>query len=312
MEIDTLLRGGMEASAAREVETTLLEDGHLVLTGASLRCVGTALSRWTGFTALPLDIRQRYHQSVRAGEARGGWSLMREHPVYSSHMSAAELESAEPKQEFGFNIETERTLWPDEQTAPGFAASAKAAAELLDATARALLGAFERVLGEAPGFLRHAPAYMALKHYPAQPSATMDEGGLHEHSDAVVFTMLAQSVESLQIRARDGSWLTAPADPDGALVVIPGDWMELFTNGAIPAVRHRVMDTTQPRTSLAFFQNLAPMPVGPLDRFVGNGNPPRYPTVASDIDYVGGDSGVPRWRTAQGIHGNHGAPAQPN
>ena len=299
MEIEALLSDTNRAAVARDVEAALLEDGHLVLTGPRLACVGAALAAWSGFAALPLELRQGYHQSVRAGDARGGWSLMREHPVYTSHMGAGELESAEPKQEYGFSVETGRTLWPDEQVAPGFAAGARAAAELLDATSRALLAAFERVLGEAPGFLRHAPAYMALKHYPARPSGAADGTGLHEHSDAVVFTMLAQSMASLQIRGRDGDWLTAPADPAGALVVIPGDWMELFTNGRIPAVRHRVLDTVQPRTSLAFFQNLAPMPVGPLARFVGEGQPARYPTVASDIDYVGGESGVPRWQTAQ-------------
>lgn len=299
MNIDALLTDTTQAGVARDVEAALLDSGHIVLTGAPLRCVGAALSCWSAFAALPLDVRQRYHRSAHAGEARGGWSLMREHPVYTSHMSAAERETLEPKQEYGFSVETGRTLWPDEKVAPGFAASARAAADLLDRTARALLGAFEQVLGEAPGFLRHAPAYMALKHYPARPSGEAGEAGLHEHSDAVVFTMLAQSMESLQIRGRDGEWLTAPADPDGALTVIPGDWMELFTNGRIPAVRHRVLDTRQPRTSLAFFQNLAPMPVGPLDRFVGDDDPARYPTVASDIDYVGGDSGVPRWRTAQ-------------
>jgi len=81
-------------------------------------------------------------------------------------------------------------------------------------------------------------------------------------------------------------------------VIAPGDWTELFTNGWIPAVRHRVMETAQSRMSLAFFQNVAPMPVGPLARFVGAGEAARYPTVASDIDYVGGESGVPRWQTA--------------
>ena len=73
--------------------------------------------------------------------------------------------------------------------------------------------------------------------------------------------------------------------------------MELFTNGLIPAVRHRVMDTEQSRTSLTFFQNVAPMTVGPLDKFVDDNILPRYPSVSSDIDYVGGRSGVPRWQT---------------
>jgi isopenicillin N synthase-like dioxygenase len=162
-----------------------------------------------------------------------------------------------------------------------------------------LLSAFEKVLGQESGFLRYEPGYLALKHYPGRPIDEVDERdvGLQEHSDAVVFTMLTQDMESLQIKCRDDTWLTVPADPGEKLLVIAGDWMELFTNGLVPAVRHRVLDTKQSRTSLAFFQNVAPMSVGPLEKFVTDRNPPRYPHVSSDIDYVGGLSGVPRWQT---------------
>ena len=299
MDIEQLLAGQAREATAHDVETALLEDGHLVLTGSRLGAVAAALAGWTRFTALPLDVRRRFHNSVTEGGRRGGWMLMREHPVYMSHMAEDELAAAEPKQEYGFGVDTERTLWPDETIAPGFGRDARAAAALLDRIARALLAAFEATLGEAPGFLRYQPGYMALKTYPGRPGVGGETGqGLHEHSDAAVFTMLAQSRESLQIRGRDGSWITAPADPGGALLVIPGDWMELFTNGRIPAVRHRVMDTEASRCSLAFFQNLAPMQVGPLDRFLDPGKAPRYPTVASDIPYTDGASGVPRWRTA--------------
>lgn len=300
MEIDELLSGDDRAAIARDVEAALMDNGYLMLTGSPLQCVGKALSSWEVFTALPIDIRRRFHHAVRRGNATGGWSLMREHPVYSSHMGDAEMNSGEPKQEYGFSVQTDRTLWPDDRVSPDFATDVATIAALCDGVSRALLNAIETVLGQEPGFLLYEPGYVALKHYPGQP---LDDGGaqdagLHEHSDAVVFTMLAQSVESLQIKCRDGSWLTVPADPGACLLVIPGDWMELFTNGQIPAVRHRVMDTQVPRTSLAFFQNIAPMTVGPLDRFVDDDNPPAYPSVSSDIDYVGGESGVPRWQTA--------------
>ena len=300
MELDAIISGREVATAASDVEAALRKQGYLVLRGAGLQAVQAALARWTAFTALPMAVRQRFHQSVKDGEASGGWSLMREHPVYTSHMSQAELESAEPKQEFGFGVETGRTLWPDGTVLPGFTAQVQAAAGLLDKVARSLLGAFEQVLGQAPGFLQYEPGYLALKHYPRQPVGAGDENaaGLHEHSDAVVFTMFSQSVESLQLKGRDASWITVPADPGGCLVVAPGDWMELFTNGTTPAVRHRVLDTRDPRVSLAFFQGIAPMPVGPLAKFVGEDEEAHYPTVMSDIDYVGGESGVPRWRTA--------------
>ncbi|MBT5433070.1 MAG: 2OG-Fe(II) oxygenase family protein [Alphaproteobacteria bacterium] len=285
------------------IKTALMRDGYLAFTGSALQCVGDALARWSDFTALPIDVRQQYHQKVSDGEARGGWSLMREHPVYTSHMSQAELESAEPKQEFGFSVVTGRTLWPDEAVAPGFAENARAAVTLLDGVAQALLGVFEQVLGQDAGFLKYEPGYVALKHYPGQPTGEggARDAGLHEHSDAVVFTMFSQSVESLQIRGRDGRWINVPADPAERLVVAPGDWTEIFTNGAIPAVRHRVMDTEVSRTSLAFFQGVAPMGIGPLAQFVGEGGKPGYPKVQSDIDYVGGESGVPRWKTAVAV-----------
>ncbi|MEM7120967.1 MAG: 2OG-Fe(II) oxygenase family protein [Pseudomonadota bacterium] len=300
MDIDDLVSGDDRASVAYGIEATLMDSGYLMLSGSRLRCIRDALARWEGFTALPIETRQSFHHSVRDGEAAGGWSLMREHAVYTSHMRDAEMESREPKQEYGFSVETERTLWPDEQVLPGFAADVAAAAGLCDRVARSLLGALESVLDREPGFLRYEPGYVALKHYPGQPASEggAHDAGLDEHSDAVVFTMLAQSRESLQIKRRDGSWFTVPADPGASLLVIPGDWMELFTNGRIPAVRHRVMDTEASRTSLAFFQNVAPMTVGPLDKFVDDANPPAYPSVSSDIDYVGGESGVPRWQTA--------------
>lgn len=300
MELDQLLHSAEQADVAAHVETALMEDGYLNFSGDRLQAVHEAMARWSAFTALPLDQRERFHQSVRDGDRHGGWSLMREHEVYSSHMSQAELESAEPKQEYGFGVAPEKTLWPDEAVAPGFAQSVMDATALLDLAAQALLGVFEQVLGQGAGFLKYEPGYVALKHYPGTaPAASDAEGaGLHEHSDAVVFTMFSQSVEALQLRRRDGGWFTVPADPGNCLVVAPGDWMELFTNGQIPAVRHRVMETEQARMSLAFFQNIAPMPVGPLGRFVGDGEGARYPTVASDIDYVGGESGVPRWQTA--------------
>ena len=300
MNIDQLVSDDDHASVAHSIEEALRDCGYLMLTGSRLQCIRVALARWEGFTALPIETRHRFHHSVRDGEATGGWSLMREHPVYTSHMRDAEMESREPKQEYGFSVETERTLWPDEQVLPGFAADVAAAAALCDRVARSLLEAFETVLGQEAGFLGYEPGYVALKHYPGQPPSNggAHDAGLDEHSDAVVFTMLAQSRESLQIKRRDGTWFTVPADPGANLLVIPGDWMELFTNGKIPAVRHRVMDTAASRTSLAFFQNVAPMTVGPLDRFVDDANPLSYPYVSSDIDYVGGESGVPRWQTA--------------
>ena len=72
--------------------------------------------------------------------------------------------------------------------------------------------------------------------------------------------------------------------------------MELFSNGAIPATRHRVLELGDDREAVVFFQNVAPMRVGPLARYLRNGEKARYPTVNSDIPYTDGAAGVPRWQ----------------
>ncbi len=300
MEIEGLLSDD-DVVVAGEVEAALKTDGHLLLHGAELASVGSALRSWEAFAGLPLAVRERYRRNNQDGPSYGGWLLMRDEPVYTSHMNSEEAGTDEPKQEFGSMVDVAGTRWPSNDEAPGFAGDVAAMSALLDRVARRLLGAFEHVLGEEPGFLRYKPAHFALKQYPGKPDgASAQAAGLHEHSDCVVFTMLSQNRHSLQIRGRDGSWITAPADPAGALTVIPGDWIELFTNGRIPAARHRVLDTERPRVSLAFFQNVDRMPVGPLSRFTAADNPARYPEVMSDIEYIGGEDGVPRWQSHSG------------
>lgn len=297
MEIEQLLSGGVAAAAAG-VEAPLMTDGHLVLRGPELGSVGAAFRSWKSFTNLPLTLREQYRRGDEDGPGYGGWMLMRDEPVYISHMDSEEAETDEPKQQFVSTVDVASTRWPSNEEAPGFASDVAAMAALLERVAHRLTEAFEHILGERPGFLRHKPGTFLLKHYPGKPDrASAQASGLHEHSDSVVFTMLSQDRQSLQIRNRDGAWITTPADPSGALLVIPGDWMELFTNGCIPAVRHRVLDTEQDRVSLVFFQNVDRMPVGPLARFTGADSPARYPEVMSDIDYIGGESGMPRWRS---------------
>ena len=58
-----------------------MQYGYFALTESKLMCVDPTLSRWADFTALPIGVRRRHHQSVRVGETTGGWSVMREHVV---------------------------------------------------------------------------------------------------------------------------------------------------------------------------------------------------------------------------------------
>ena len=268
-----------------------------------------ALNGWKQFVALPEAVKQSQQRSVEVDGVRGGFGLMRDAPVYMSHMDEHERTAAVPKQQFGCSADEGATLWPSEDVCPGFSPSVQSCLREVDRAARAVMSAFERVLGRPDGFIRYASGYLTLTTYPGQPGASgpgpedyADEGerslGLHEHSDAGVFTMLTQSERALQLKTVDGRWSTVPVLGGNEVVVIPGDWMELWTNGAIPAVRHRVIDTPYDRSSISYFQGVARMPIGPLPAFVSADNPARYPNVNSDIPYTDGEAGVPRWRTA--------------
>ena len=243
-----------------------------------------------------------YHHSVKRDGARGGWLPMREAPVYMSHMDEQELNAVDYKQQFGCGVDGSATLWPSDAECPGFGVDIRCCVGWIETLAKRLLAGFERVLGVEPDFFRYQPGHLTLSAYPSRLSGGSEiqpSFGLHEHSDASVFTLLTQRERALQIRLIDGSWSTVPALGDDDLLVLPGDWMELWTNGVVPAVRHRVCDTAYERFSLAFFQSVSAMSIGPLDAFISAHNPERYPTVNSDIPYAGGKSGAPRWQTAR-------------
>ena len=227
---------------------------------------------------------------------------MREAPVYMSHMDDQELTASDPKQQFGCGVETSTTVWPEEIDCPGFSFAVKRCVQWMHVISKRLLAGFEKVLGEEPGFLHYEPGYLTFSAYPGKDSDKGSEEsaggfGLHEHSDATVFTVLTQRERALQTKSVDGSWSAVPVLSGDDLLVLPGDWMEIWTNGQVPAVRHRVADTSYERFSLAFFQNVSKMAIGPLPTFINSENPQRFPTIDSDIPYTDGDSGVPRWRT---------------
>ena len=296
-------RNSQERQATVEqIRAALADVGCFVLRieGAG-SAVDAATLQWRRFYALPNSTKQLCRAE---GEEGGGWSQLRDEPVYMSHMNASELNASRCKEQFGCQVDADHGLWPREDTSPGFRRDVSACADRLGKSSRALLAHFETVLGQEPGFLRHEPGFLTLTSYPGSAPDTAgqdelesrDEIGLGEHSDAVVFTMLRQTAAALQIRA-SGDWQTVPVLADDCFLVIPGDWMELFSNGAIPAIRHRVLELADDREAVVFFQNVALMRVGPLAHFLRGGDKARYPTVNSDIPYTDGAAGVPRWQT---------------
>ena len=89
-------------------------------------------------------------------------------------------------------------------------------------------GALTTSLSETPSMLR-------LLRYPADARGT-----LSTHTDFEVFTVIHQRRRGLQINV-DGSWTWArPAPSDDFCVVLAGDALEFWSNGAVKAAPHRV------------------------------------------------------------------------
>jgi isopenicillin N synthase-like dioxygenase len=128
-----------------------------------------------------------------------------------------------------------------------------------------------------------------LRYPPAMPGAPDGAIGAGAHTDYGNLTLLlTEDAGGLEVRTRDGAWITPPSLP-GALVVNIGDCLMRWTNDVYVSTPHRVVHRApRERLSVAFF--LDPNPdavVEALPGCTGRGRPARYPPV-SGADYLAG------------------------
>lgn len=148
-------------------------------------------------------------------------------------------------------------------------------------------------LGLAPEYfadkLDRPLATLRLLHYPPAPPDRPGNIGAGEHTDYGNVTLLAtDGVGGLEVRARDGRWLAAPAIPDTFVCNI-GDCLMRWTNDTYVSTPHRVVNPAgRERYSVAFFLDANPDAVVEcLPTCVGPDRPPRYPPITSS-DYLRG------------------------
>ncbi|WP_223476507.1 isopenicillin N synthase family dioxygenase [Oricola indica] len=132
-------------------------------------------------------------------------------------------------------------------------------------------------------------ATLRLLHYPERPVALDEEGqlGAGEHTDYGCVTLLAtDEVGGLEVRTRDGEWLSAPYIPDTYVCNI-GDCLMRWTNDTYVSTPHRVVSPPgRERYSVAFF--LDPNPEAIVECLPGCAtaeNPAKYPPIRGD-DYL--------------------------
>ena len=179
--------------------------------------------------------------------------------------------------------------WPD---MPGFRETMLDYYDAVWDLGRKLHSAFATDIGIETDFfddkMDRPMATLRLLHYPARPEALEDgQLGAGEHTDYGCVTLLAtDEVGGLEVRKRNGEWVSAPFIPNSYVCNI-GDCLMRWTNDIYVSTPHRVVSPPgRERFSVAFF--LDPNPEAIVECLPGcasEDNPTKYPPIRGD-DYL--------------------------
>lgn len=96
--------------------------------------------------------------------------------------------------------------------------------------------------------------YLLMKVMRYAGSTTQCRTGMAAHCDWSLITLLLQAGDGLQIRTPDGRWVNAPPRPNSVLVTL-GELLQVLSGGLVQATPHRVLQGSEPRTSVPVFIN---------------------------------------------------------
>jgi isopenicillin N synthase-like dioxygenase len=151
--------------------------------------------------------------------------------------------------------------------------------------------AFAADLGLPPAFFAdkfdRPMATLRMLHYPPRPAGALSSVGAGEHTDyGSVTLLLTDDAGGLEVRRRDGTWVSAPPIP-GAFVCNIGDCLMRWSNDIYLSTPHRVTNPAgRDRYSVAFF--LDPNPDTLVECLPGcatGTSPSKYPAILA-ADYL--------------------------
>lgn len=239
---------GDQVKFVDQLSTGLKEYGFIILTDHTVAQgkVDRAYELVQEFFALPIDVKNKYHQS-KNGRQRGYTPFQTEHAKDSKtpdlkefwHVGRELLPTSPYKGEYPENE------WPSE--IKEFKKTFLELYSAMDASSVALLEAIGRGLDVAPNFFKEmvddGNSILRIIHYPpTKGQDTQNAIRAAAHEDINLITMLVGATASgLQLLDQDGTWLDVDSKP-GQIVVDTGDMMSRLTNELLPSTTHRVIN----------------------------------------------------------------------
>ena len=257
------LRGGEKAglaAVAAQLRRAAVHPGFFYVRnhGVPAAVIEGALAASKAFFARPDDdkarvgINRRHRGWLRVGAATMKGSAQPD--LKESYVWALDLPEDDPVVAAGHPLLGPNN-WPD--FIPGFGTRLTAFHEAASGCARDLMRAFAVSLGLPGDFflgnLERPLSRGAVVYYPAQEPMG-DRFGVGPHTDYGCLTLVWQdSTGGLEVRTREGEWVTAHPIPD-TLVVNVGDLLARWSNDTFVSTPHRVVNRAgTSRYSMALF-----------------------------------------------------------
>ncbi|MFC7882600.1 isopenicillin N synthase family dioxygenase [Streptomyces sp. NPDC057376] len=244
------------------------------------------------FFDLPFETKQRLNVANSGPTVRGYI------PTYAEN--ADPENTRDFKEAFDFGAPEEEVspffgpnLMPTSSELPEFRETCEGYHSTMMALARKLVSAIALSLDLPAGYFeamqRKPITIQRLLHYPPQEGeVSQREMGIGAHTDYGFLTILSQdSVGGLQVRNRDGDWVSAPP-VEGTFIINIGDLVQTLTNGRYSSTVHRVVNISgAERYSIPFFIDADyDAVVKPLPNCVSAENPARFaPFTCGEYKY---------------------------
>ena len=283
-----LIRGSRAArsQAAVQIRKACLETGFFCIDNflADSTAHSRLLARMQHFFDLPDSDPRKQAIDVTGKNNSYGWMPMFQEPAYQPG-TIAHLESFDCGRPRRDERDSDRRAnnWP---AISGFRDDVHTAwAELTKIGMDTLRTLAEALEFEEEFFITRCDTQesstMRLLHYPAHTMDVDEEAdvGISAHTDFECISLISQTAPGLELMDVNGDWYDAPAKDD-RLVVLLGDMLERWSNGACRATAHRVRTRGWQRYSVVLFFGVNDdVTIAPLDRFITFDRPARYAAI---------------------------------